>query len=56
VERPEDNPYWILDVADIVLIDPVGTGFSRPMGNGRLKVGFALGPALLLGIGTLPLS
>ena len=26
----EDNPYSILDVADLVFIDPVGTGFSRP--------------------------
>lgn len=25
----EDNPYSILDVADIVFIDPVNTGFSR---------------------------
>ena len=27
----EDNPYSILDVADIVYIDPVDTGFSRMM-------------------------
>jgi carboxypeptidase C (cathepsin A) len=25
----EDNPYSILDVADIVYVDPIGTGFSR---------------------------
>lgn len=25
----EDNPYWLLDVCDIVMIDPVGTGYSR---------------------------
>ncbi len=25
-----DNPYSILDVSDLVFIDPVGTGFSRP--------------------------
>lgn len=26
-----DNPYSILDVADIVYVDPVNTGFSRPI-------------------------
>jgi len=31
-----DNPYWILDSADIVLIDPVGTGFSRAVGSGTV--------------------
>lgn len=30
-----DNPYSVLDVADIVFIDPVGTGFSRAVGEGR---------------------
>lgn len=25
-----DNPYSILDISDLVFIDPVGTGFSRP--------------------------
>ncbi len=30
----EDNPYSILDVADIVYIDPVATGFSR-MAEGK---------------------
>lgn len=29
----KDNPYSILDVADIVYIDPVNTGFSRPVGK-----------------------
>lgn len=33
----ESNPYWILDSADIVIIDPVGTGFSRPVGSGTLS-------------------
>ncbi len=28
--RAENNPYSILDVTDLVFIDPVGTGFSRP--------------------------
>ena len=27
----KDNPYSILDVADIVYVDPVNTGFSRPV-------------------------
>jgi carboxypeptidase C (cathepsin A) len=29
----EDNEYTLLDIADIVMIDPVGTGFSRPAGE-----------------------
>lgn len=29
----EDNPHSILDVTDIVYIDPVNTGFSRPVGD-----------------------
>lgn len=29
-----DNPYSLLDVADLVFIDPVGTGWSRPVGKG----------------------
>jgi carboxypeptidase C (cathepsin A) len=29
----EDNDYTLLDKADIVMIDPVGTGFSRPLGD-----------------------
>jgi len=28
-----DNAYSILDVADIVMLDPVGTGFSKPLGE-----------------------
>jgi carboxypeptidase C (cathepsin A) len=31
----EDNPFSILDAADIVLIDPVGTGFSRILAGGK---------------------
>lgn len=27
----KENPYSILDVADIVFVDPVNTGFSRPL-------------------------
>ena len=33
----EDNQYSLLDVADIVMIDPVGTGFSRPAGEAEGK-------------------
>jgi carboxypeptidase C (cathepsin A) len=28
-----DNAYTMLDKADIVMIDPIGTGFSRPVGD-----------------------
>ena len=28
-----DNPYSLLDVTDIVFIDPVGTGFSKALGD-----------------------
>ena len=30
-----DNAYSVLDVTDLVMIDPVGTGFSRPVGEGK---------------------
>lgn len=29
----EDNQYTILDHADIVMVDPIGTGFSHPLGD-----------------------
>lgn len=32
-----DNQYSILDKTDIVFIDPVGTGFSKPIGKGKGK-------------------
>src|ERR1700733_14107489 len=32
-----DNPYCLLDKADLVFIDPVGTGFSRVVGKGDTK-------------------
>ena len=32
-----DNPHSILDVTDLVFIDPVGTGFSRTVGEGEDK-------------------
>jgi len=32
-----DNQYSFLDRADLVLIDPVGTGFSRPVGKAEGK-------------------
>ena len=35
--RLEDNPLSILDVADMVFIDPVGTGYSRAIGKGEGK-------------------
>lgn len=31
----EPNPACLLDVADIVMVDPVGTGFSRPLGDAK---------------------
>jgi carboxypeptidase C (cathepsin A) len=31
----EDNQHTLLDRADIVMIDPVGTGFSRPAGEAK---------------------
>jgi len=33
--KMEDNPYSLLDVTDLVMIDPVGTGFSRPAGKAK---------------------
>jgi carboxypeptidase C (cathepsin A) len=30
-----DNAYSIIDVTDLVMVDPVGTGFSRPIGKGK---------------------
>ncbi len=30
-----NNEYSILDVADLVMIDPVGTGFSKPLGDAK---------------------
>ncbi len=32
-----NNDYSILDVADLVMIDPVGTGLSRPLGDKKFK-------------------
>lgn len=31
--RIVDNPHTILDVSDVVMVDPVGTGFSRALGE-----------------------
>lgn len=33
----EDNPHTWLDMADLVFIDPVGTGFSRPVDDEKGK-------------------
>ncbi|HVS04512.1 MAG TPA: carboxypeptidase, partial [Thermoanaerobaculia bacterium] len=30
-----DNAYSVLDVTDLVMIDPVGTGFSKPLGDAK---------------------
>ena len=30
-----DNAYTVLDVTDIVMVDPVGTGYSRPLGESK---------------------
>ena len=35
--RSIDNEYSILDHADLVMIDPIGTGFSRTIGKGENK-------------------
>ncbi len=32
-----DNPYGLLDLTDLVFIDPVGTGFSRVIGSGKTE-------------------
>ena len=32
-----DNQYTLLDQADIVMVDPIGTGFSRPAGEAEGK-------------------
>lgn len=35
--RVVDNAYSILDVSDLVMIDPVGTGYSKPLGDAKGK-------------------
>lgn len=35
--RLVDNQYSILDVTDLVFVDPIGTGLSRPVGIGKGK-------------------
>jgi carboxypeptidase C (cathepsin A) len=32
-----DNAYSVLDLTDIVMVDPVGTGYSRVLGEGKLE-------------------
>jgi carboxypeptidase C (cathepsin A) len=32
-----DNEYSIIDVTDLVMVDPVGTGFSKPLGDAEGK-------------------
>jgi carboxypeptidase C (cathepsin A) len=29
------NPHSLLDVSDLVFVDPIGTGYSRPLGEGK---------------------
>lgn len=31
--RRKDNPHSIIDLVDLVMMDPVGTGYSRPVGE-----------------------
>lgn len=33
--RRVDNEYSIIDETDLVMIDPVGTGFAKPVGEGK---------------------
>jgi carboxypeptidase C (cathepsin A) len=35
--RPVENPYSLLDVTDLVFIDPVSTGYSRPVPGEKAK-------------------
>ncbi len=35
--RLVDNPYSVIDKTDLVMIDPVGTGFSRAVGDSKDK-------------------
>lgn len=35
--KAEDNPYCLLDKADLVFVDPVGTGFSHAVGKAENK-------------------
>lgn len=35
--RRTDNPYSIIDKTDLVMLDPVGTGYSRPVGEAEGK-------------------
>lgn len=35
--RYVDNGYSVLDATDLVMLDPIGTGFSKPLGKARGK-------------------
>ncbi len=35
--KRKDNEYSIIDKADLVMMDPIGTGFSRPLGEAEGK-------------------
>lgn len=51
-QQVQDNPDSLIDVADLVFIDPVGTGFSRPLrangGNAYWSIDGDAGAALAL--------
>jgi len=32
-----DNPYALLDITDLIFIDPIGTGYSRVVGKGKVE-------------------
>ena len=32
-----DNPYALLDITDLVFIDPIGTGYSKVIGKGKVE-------------------
>jgi len=32
-----DNAYTVLDVTDVVMVDPVGTGYSKVLGEGKIE-------------------
>jgi carboxypeptidase C (cathepsin A) len=42
--RIEDNPQALLDVTDLVFVDPVGTGFSRALGKHKDEEFWGLNP------------
>lgn len=39
-----NNEYSILDVADLVMMDPIGTGYAKPVGEGKGEDFFGVDP------------